>query len=157
VGRAQARGTDPVQEWDIPVGNWGGVVEEVRRWIGEIEDYEATPDLWALYGPAPTSSTVEQETDNSPFTPDERADLADRLDQVMAKLEELSDRLNLTADDVADIKENVDYLKEASERLGKKDWLLIAMGAAATYAGPIGRIFLGHMLHLPPQPPQLPL
>jgi hypothetical protein len=75
----------------------------------------------------------------------------------MAELTEMSKRQDLTAADVRDIKETVEYLKDASGRLGKKDWALVLIGQAATYAGPVGRIILGHMLHLPPVPPSLPM
>jgi hypothetical protein len=149
-------GADPIEQWDVVLDDWPAVVAQVRRWAAEIATYEKTPDLWELYRDGLRSS-VEEATDNKPFTPEERTNLAARLDQVMAKLTEMSERHDMTAADVREIKETVEYLKDASTRLGKKDWALVLIGQAATYAGPVGRVFLGHMLHLPPAPPSLPM
>jgi hypothetical protein len=156
-------GTDPTQDWEVEANDWQGVLENVRLWIQEIAQYEDTPDLWELYRSGLRSS-FELATDYTPFTAEEQAEVDAGLDQVMAKLAEMSERLDLTAADVRDIKETVDELKDANKRLGKKDFKLVLIGQAATYAGPVARVFLGmllrgvgHMLGLPPPPPSLPM
>jgi hypothetical protein len=156
-------GTDPIQEWEVEANDWQAVLENVRLWIREIAQCEDTPDLWELYRSGLRSS-FDQATDNTPFTPEEQAEVDAGLDLVMAKLEEMSEKLDLTAADVRDIKRTVGELKDANKRLGKKDFKLVLIGQAATYAGPVARVFgallihgVGHMLGLPPPPPSLPM
>jgi hypothetical protein len=158
-------GTDPVQEWEVPLNDWDGVLDNVRKWIREITEYEATPDLWELYQSGLRSS-LEQASDNVPFTPAQQTELGAGFDRVMAQLGAIGERFELTAAQVDGIKETVHELKDASKRLGKKDFLLVLIGQALTMAVPpavgqaiLGAIFhaVGHVLGLPSVPPALPL
>ena len=101
-----------------------GLVENVHQWARAVVEWQETPDLWELIASTPDLAAIEQAASNELFTQDEQAELAVGLDQVMTKLDGVSERQALTAAQVAAVKATVSELKDASKRLGKKDWTL---------------------------------
>lgn len=160
-------GTDPARVWIATARDrWQGLVENVRQWAKAVVEWQETPDLWELIASTPGLAAIEQAASNELFTQDEQAELAVGLDQVMTKLDEMSERQALTAAQVAAVKATVGELKDASKRLGKKDWTLVLIGQAVTLAVPQSvaqGIFamilhtIGHVLGMPGLPPALPM
>ena len=66
---------------------------------------------------------------NTLFEPSERRDINERLLKLMTDLEE---KQKLTTDQLKALKTSFDETREASERLGRKDWLMFGMGAFAS-------------------------
>jgi hypothetical protein len=159
-------GTDPARGWiTTEQDRWHGLVENVRQWAKAVVEWQEAPDLWEQIASTPELAAVEQAASNELFTQDEQAELAVGLDQVMARLDEMSERQALTAAQVAAVMATVGELKDASKRLGKKDWTLVLIGQAVTLSVPQSvaqGIFamilhaIGHVLGMPGLPPALP-
>jgi len=87
-----------------------------------------TPDLWdeiALqrrFLARSTSSDVE----DTPLSPDEVKLIVFRLDQL---LEEVVSTHDLEGEQVRLLEEQIDYIKKAALRFGRKDWIMVAIGA----------------------------
>lgn len=141
-------GKDPVQEWEVEIDDWPAVLDNVRTWIAEITRYEETSDLWALPRQELRAS-LEQASDNALFTRQEPAEVAAGLDQViMSQLSTLAARFELTAAQVDNLSHAVGELKEASTRLGKKDWTLVLIAWLTMAVPPNAAMHLvGAVLH----------
>jgi hypothetical protein len=161
-------GTDTPVTWTV-MDRWPGVVGQVQRWASEVHEWEETPDLWAQLASAPgLHGSLEQPADNTLFTPAQQTDLAAQLDEVMARLSVNAGQLGLTAGDVEAIRQDVGELKEASKRVGPKDWRVMVYGYAVGWLAHgvdpsaigtvVGMIFhaVGHILGMPSPPPPIP-
>jgi hypothetical protein len=94
----------------------------------EVKVDDETPDLWAeLQG---QKELLEGATDpaleNTPFTSDERDGIARQLNELR---EYVSRAYSLSGPQLEDLDSKVDYLVDASSRLGRKDWLNACIGA----------------------------
>lgn len=69
------------------------------------------------------TQVVEEERDTEAFTPAERARIVTALDEIR----EAVGRLELGAADTKRVLRVVDYVQKSSERLGRKDWFLLAV------------------------------
>jgi hypothetical protein len=115
-------GRDAPEERQFP-GRWDHQLEHVRDWLGYVKrEYEA-PDLWAALQPG--LSELPSAVENSPFTPEERTLIEEQLRMVLGEVRRTHE---LTNEQVLALEEKVDYLVEASKRLGRRDWLGILMG-----------------------------
>jgi hypothetical protein len=108
--------------------NWDQVLLHVRKWARETAYVTDTPDLWAELQRVPEVLTAAQaaEASNAPFTPDEQAQIARRLDEVKNLVQE---KFQLTDDQLASIDQRLDDAEEASQRLGRRDWIMLFYGA----------------------------
>jgi hypothetical protein len=68
---------------------------------------------------------VDQDTDNTPFTPPELAKIKDSVEQIKRIMSERSD---VSASQLDFIARKLDDMREASERMGRKDWMNLAVG-----------------------------
>jgi len=68
---------------------------------------------------------VDQDPSNSPFTPSELAKIADSLQRIRLSLSRRSD---VTPEQMDLISRKLDEMRAASERLGRKDWMNLAVG-----------------------------
>jgi hypothetical protein len=68
---------------------------------------------------------VDQESDNAPFSPPELVKIATSLAQIR---QAISGRPDVLPEQLDFISRKLDYLREASERLGRKDWIGLAIG-----------------------------
>lgn len=143
---------------------WQQLLEALPAWVGEIEYNLSTPDLWEELRNSRELLTAE--TDNTPFTAEEQAAIAARIEEVKAEVRE---QYELPAEQLAGVDQNLDDLKEASERVGKKDWRVMLYGAAFgmivndavpphVVQGIITTVItgLGHLFGLGGVPPALP-
>lgn len=114
--------------WPARGLTWSGVQERVYMWSHEVKVDDETPDLWAeLQG---QKELLEGATDpaleNTPFTSDERDRIANQLNELR---EYVSRTYSLSGPQLEDLDSKVDYLVDASSRLGRKDWLNACIGA----------------------------
>jgi predicted Zn-dependent protease with MMP-like domain len=160
-------GTDPARVW-ITTGQdrWQALVDNVRQWAKAVVDWQETPDFWAL-AEAPELAAIEESSDNAPFTPEQQAEVAARIDDVKQLVAE---KFELEAGQLEGVLHGLDEIKAASTRVGLKDLRVIVYGYAFGWIANdaihpsmvqtvVGMIFhaVGHALGLPGQPPALPM
>jgi len=75
--------------------------------------------------PGIAGGLVDQDATNSPFTPTELARIADSLHRTRLSL---SERRDITPEQMDLISRKLDEMQAASERLGRKDWMNLAVG-----------------------------
>jgi len=95
----------------------------------EAED-ASTADLWADLDLPPNSAADFQALPNTPFSSAEQVRIADTLNEF---LKETQNRELLPAEELRELHEQVDYLIDASKRLGRKDWVMAATGALFSF------------------------
>lgn len=103
--------------------------EKARLYLedkAEQDEDRILPDLWAELH-QPLGSTQEaQALQNTPFSSEEQKRIADTLKVFENKIQ--SEDL-LDAEQVKLLHDRLEYLVEASKRIGRKDWLMAAAGA----------------------------
>ncbi len=99
----------------------------IRRWGNEVKLTAETPDLWAELWRSRqfVVDIMWADTSNTPFTKDEQSRIAVQLE---AFTEHVKERFDLNSEQTAHIEEWRDEVTESSERLGRKDWKLLAYG-----------------------------
>lgn len=129
ICRSQIGEDEPKQ---YGAGNWEGVPPLIRKWASDVKRYAETsaqiPDLWAeLQRNKEFLTDVRYDNDeNSPFSPDEQAEIAQRLRAIK---EDAQQKYSLTDDQMERFTANLDKIEEASHRIGRKDWVLLFYGA----------------------------
>jgi hypothetical protein len=105
----------------------GGLLPRITAWLREVKRDIETPDKWAeLQKKAQLLSAASDSiTENSPFTSFEQNQIADQL-RVM--VERAQRTYSLSAAQTKALNEKLDYVAEASHRLGRKDWFLLLLG-----------------------------
>ena len=111
------------------MGSWESVLEEVEKWVESLRDEVSEPDLWALAQDDKKLITARiDELDNTSFSAEEQA-------RVKLGIAELSTLLKSTGkhsgEQLKFIDSRLKHLEEASGRLGRKDWITLAMGTLA--------------------------
>jgi hypothetical protein len=105
-------------------------LEFALRWLERVKTELEIPDLWEEIArqrgflARSTSSDVE----DTPFSRDEVRLIVSRLDQL---LEDVVSTHDLEEEQVQLLEEQIDYLKKAASRLGRKDWIMVAIGAVS--------------------------
>jgi hypothetical protein len=142
-------------------------VLHVISWANDVQLVSRAPDLWAELKRSRTVITDIQQTNssNAPFTEDERRQIEAQLREIT---KQLKDQFELTEEQEQRIDEWRDGVIEASERMGRKDWLIYLLGTitaltiAATVPAGLGEhIFamvihvLGHLFTGGTEPPQI--
>jgi hypothetical protein len=124
-------------EWHVHEGpdrgpqtceRWADVLEQAKYWADQVRYVAQTPDLWEELRRAPKILAAAQqgESGNTPFTPDEQAEIAHRLDEVKKLVRE---RFELTDDQLAAIDQRLDDALEAAKHTDRKPWLYTFYGA----------------------------
>ena len=75
--------------------------------------------------PGVAGGLVDQNPENTPFLPEELERIAQSIDQIKTSI---SNRSDVTAEQLRYLSEKLDEMQEASERLGRKDWINYALG-----------------------------
>jgi hypothetical protein len=107
---------------------WSYRIQNVDRWLKELKEETEAPDLWGQLEEQKELFLLasSESYSNASFTRDEKSGLAAQLEHLRQQLigvEEVSDRQ----------REHIDvhfrYVISAMDRLGKKDWVNLAIGA----------------------------
>jgi hypothetical protein len=124
-------GDSPVT-WPYEVYSWQALMERVSTWVHDVKRDLDTPDLWAelqretkLLGAG--SNVV---TENTVFTAEEQKQIAERLRELAKHVSQMH---SLSKAQIDALEEKLDYLVDASGRLGRKDWLNAFIGATFGY------------------------
>ncbi len=118
-------GPSSIDRGDI---SWMEVCGWAGAWSEEVRYVER--DFWRELKQLPAAALVtvsRSEARNTPFTADERAEIAHRLRAIK---QQARDSLELTTEQISGIELKLDDLVEASERVGPKDWLVMVYGYA---------------------------
>jgi len=118
--------------WPYEVYSWSAVEDRVRGWLADVKRDLETPDLWdelrretELLGVA-----SDQTSENTPFTPDEQAQIEKRLRELR---EYARTTYSLSEPQMQVLDAKLDYLVEATRRQGRTDWFLLFYGAIFSY------------------------
>jgi hypothetical protein len=119
-------------EWPYQAYSWTNVMERVSRWLGKVKDDVEEPDLWAelRLDTALLVGANQDAIDNSPFTPAERELVAAHLKQVREELQRTYSPLSAQ---VRELDKKVEYLIDASSRVGRADWRVMYVGVILTW------------------------
>jgi hypothetical protein len=107
--------------------NWEAVRRTAERWVTYIKRELQEPDFWETIATEKTliGDIGSTDTENWPFSAVDQKRIRTALEEIrifLASTQELSQaQLKI-------IQERLDYLADASSRMGRKDWLMIATG-----------------------------
>jgi hypothetical protein len=109
---------------------WDGLLTLFKAWtlwVAREPLVPDVPDLWEQYqgGPELGKLSGSAQIENLPLNTDQKRYLFQQLGEIkhfLYKLEDLDDERQIEVD------RRFEYLQESMERVGKKDWLLLAMG-----------------------------
>jgi len=114
--------------WD-----WEDTDRRLDAWLKALKPEIEEPDLWdavkkeKLLYQAATAGTTE----NRPFTISEQAFISEQLKSIQASIVTAH---QLSEEQIARLEAGIKYLKESSERMGRKDWINVAIGTVVSVA-----------------------
>ena len=112
--------------------NWSGMLEAVQRWLGYLKREVEAPDLWAALAEEQELLGAEPaEAVNTPFNAEEQVQVKRAIEEIRVYITATH---TLEAEPLAEINRKLDYLIDASTRLGRKDWKIICVGILVTLA-----------------------
>lgn len=100
-------------------------LEYVTSWLGRVKEEHEAPDFWGNFAGTGDAIAGSAFLDNTPFTPEERGRLETQLDEIREYLESV---IEAQADTREFVRREFEYLKESSQRIGRKDWVLTFIG-----------------------------
>lgn len=118
-------GKDTLRGGEYP-GTWPNQMAYVRKWLTYLKREAEAPNLWAMLGEENALSAAaspELYSENTPFTAAERKRVEVSLVEVRSLLVASH---NFNSEMLGRIDAHLEYLEQASERLGRKDWLNVA-------------------------------
>jgi len=96
-----------------------------RQVLVYVED-DKTEDLWGKIQKLSNLKMVDIDSDeNTEFTGNERQQISEVLNRMKFEVKEFNE---LSAQQTVLVNEKLDYLLDASNRLNKKDWLMVFLG-----------------------------
>ena len=110
---------------------WSTVEDKVERWAREVKRDVETPDLWAeLQGDREIlTGTRYEDVENTPFTPDEQAEIAEQLREIK---EYVKKTYSLSDEQMLSLEAKLEDIQAAAGRIGRKDWQLLFYGVMLT-------------------------
>jgi hypothetical protein len=110
---------------------WPTVVERCQRWAAEAKRDADTPDLWAeLQREREILTGARYEAgENTPFTPDEQAEIAEQLRQIKEYVKKTN---ALSEAQVRILDARFDELEDAIRHVGRMAWRLMFLGVVLT-------------------------
>lgn len=117
---------DDINTEEHPAGGWDTQAFLVQRWLDHLVRELQAPDLWqAIADEKSLSDASSQNAENSLFSADE----IKRIDQNLPEIKEkLLAAQEFTPQQRQYLDSNFAYLKDASTRMGRKDWIIIVVG-----------------------------
>jgi len=105
---------------------WKSVLEHVGNWVTALQNEVFEPDLWrASLDDKKLVATSIDEIENSPFSPSEQHRLKVAIGELRSFLHSTSNHSDIK---LQFIDARLKHLEESSSRLGRKDWITLAMG-----------------------------
>lgn len=112
------------------VDEWPGQVQNVEAWARNLKREFAEPDLWSTISEEKRlAEGASQSNGNSPFSPEERQRLAQDVKEIR---QFLARTYSLNQEQAKFVDDRLHYLTEASERVGRKDWINLTLSVLMT-------------------------
>lgn len=113
--------------------NWGIQLDCVRQWLTALKPELEEPDFWEASSQEHLASraATSMETANLQFTVQEQKFISDQLASIQAAVTEAH---KLTKEQTEALAAGFKYLAESSGRLGRKDWINVAIGTVINIA-----------------------
>lgn len=108
-------------------GSWSNQLANVGYWLTYLRREIQAPDLWAMLAGGSSLSAAaapEQLSENAAFSVAERRRIEKSLAEIRSLLLASHD---VSASSLKQVDARLEYLEQASERLGRKDWLNVAL------------------------------
>jgi hypothetical protein len=115
-------------KWDEKfIDSWVSLLGGFNEWLTCIEREIKASDLWAAISQKTQLTEVASSSDitNEPFTPEEQEKIAVSIHEIKKYIITTHDPKGERAENVSN---QLEYLVDASKRLGCKDWITIAIG-----------------------------
>jgi hypothetical protein len=114
-------------EWPYEVYSPPSLLKRVEGWLSDLKLDLDTPDLWGeLRSERELLGGAYDEVGNTPFTPEERTELARQLGEIK---EYVKKTYSLSKEQTEALERKLEYLEEATGRLGRIDWRTAFLGA----------------------------
>jgi hypothetical protein len=122
-------GDEPGEQFFEPA--WSAVVTSAGLWAESVEEFMKAPDMWAeLRREKKFLSGEEYESaSNAPFSSQEQSRIAAQLREIKGYL---ADRYPLSDEEISEVETRLDEVAAATQRAGRKDWLLMFYGVMFT-------------------------
>ena len=120
-------GSESLVESAYP-GNWQHQFDRVSGWLNQLRREVDEPDLWEMISAERqlVLSATTVSLDNSPFSADELRRIGTNVNEL---LEYIQATTKLTQIQLEYITDRLAHLEESAARLGRKDWITLAVGA----------------------------
>lgn len=126
-------GDDRKAEFDCGrVASSEDVSFELRHWLSIVKNEIDEPDLWLLAKEDKKLIAANiDDLENAPFTASEQQRIGTAITEIHAFLKVSGEHSHA---DLEFIQSRLNHLAEASSRLGRKDWITLAMGTLTNIA-----------------------
>lgn len=117
----------------LGTATWPSILGYVGQWAGELRQELDTPDPWeALPGIAKVAgANMSPETANNPFSVPEARQISKALEEIR---ELLLAQVKGSIEHARLVDREIKALRDASERMGRKDWFNLAIGTLINIA-----------------------
>ncbi len=106
--------------------NWNEIIPVLKEWILIVRREYLEPDLWELSKSDKRLVAKEiNDLENTPFTLEEQQRISKAISEIRAHL---LTGFSHTETQLKFIEARLQHLEDASKRLGRKDWITLAMG-----------------------------
>jgi hypothetical protein len=107
--------------------NWNIAKSNAEKWVGYLQRELREPDFWQTIAGEKTliDGIHSAEAEDLPFSQVDQDRIRKSLDEIKIFVASTQE---LTNDQLRIIRERLDYLADASSRMGRKDWLMTATG-----------------------------
>jgi hypothetical protein len=116
-------------EWtqSIETRSWFGQTKAIRKWLQYLKRETESPDLWNAISQEKNliEASASSDTSNALFSNNEREYISAALAEIK---EYILSTQSFTPEQTKYIEDRLHYLKEASERMGRKDWITLTVG-----------------------------
>jgi hypothetical protein len=106
-------------------GSWDYVFVYVEQWIAFVKQEHEAPDLWAELR-RQRELIIGEHVENAPFSPHEVAQIAAQLNETK---EYVRAHFELEPGQYEVIASRLEYLEDASQRVGRNDWRNLLIGS----------------------------
>lgn len=115
------------QSEEFHTTGWNNLLYYVRLWLNSLRREVVEVDLWEAFSKQTQliNSASELDGENTPFTSDEQERIAVSLNEIKQHLFTTQD---LTEEQITILENRLTYLEQAATRLGRNDWINIAVG-----------------------------
>jgi hypothetical protein len=107
-------------------GSWVGQKAYALTWLRYVKREVALPDLWSVVfeEKALVEASMTANTDNTQFSKEEKLYIKDALREIREYIHKTN---NLSEEQVRVVGDRFNYLEGAVERVGRKDWVNLAL------------------------------